>query len=127
MQGANLKHSTTYHPETDGQSMVVNNSLEMYLRCFTSEKPRSWAKWLSLEEYWYNMPFHVSTRCSRFKAVYGREPPQLINYERGLATVSEIDQLLEDREEILDNLSCSWRTLSTALSCMQTLSGTTKI
>lgn len=52
--GTQLKMSTSNHPETDGQTERVNQSIECYLRCFTSAHPQHWSKWIALCEFWYN-------------------------------------------------------------------------
>ena len=39
LSGTTLRHNTAYHPQTDGQSEVVNRGLEQYLHAFTHDKP----------------------------------------------------------------------------------------
>jgi hypothetical protein len=45
-----LHYSSTYHPQTDGQSEMVNQCLENYLRCMVFLEPKKWHSWLSLAE-----------------------------------------------------------------------------
>lgn len=42
-QGAKRHMSSSYHCESDGQTKVVSDCLETYLRCFTIEQPRQWS------------------------------------------------------------------------------------
>jgi len=45
--GVNLAFSTSYHPQTDGQTERVNKCLEMYLRCSVGDSPAKWKTWLA--------------------------------------------------------------------------------
>ncbi|XP_019200240.1 PREDICTED: uncharacterized protein LOC109193863 [Ipomoea nil] len=72
-----LSMSTAYHPQSDGQTERINRCLETYLRCMVFSRPKAWAKWLHLAEYWYNTNFHSSLQCTPFQALYGYKPPML--------------------------------------------------
>jgi hypothetical protein len=45
--------SSSYHPQIDGQTEVVNRSLEQYLRAFAGDKPSMWVHWLPLAKFWF--------------------------------------------------------------------------
>ena len=96
--------STAYHPQTDGQTEVVNKGVESYLRRFVNGKPHIWARWLPRAEYWYNTSFYTATNYTPFKALYGRDPPHLIRFSAGRTAVSSVETQLQDRDAILDDL-----------------------
>ena len=39
LQGVQVAMSTAYHPQTNGQTEVVNKSLKHYLRAFATDRP----------------------------------------------------------------------------------------
>ncbi|MCH82898.1 hypothetical protein A2U01_0003711, partial [Trifolium medium] len=96
--------SSAYHPETDGQTEVVNRCLESYLRCFASEQPRNWAHWVHWEEFWYNTTFHVTTGTTPFETVYGRQPPNLTRFLSNETKVAAVALELSERDEALNQL-----------------------
>ncbi|KAA0057268.1 Ty3/gypsy retrotransposon protein [Cucumis melo var. makuwa] len=104
LAGTKLNRSSSYHPQTDGQTEVVNKSVEAYLRYFCREKPREWSQWLHWAEYWYNTTYHGSIGISPFQAVYGRLPPPLIQYRDMETPNSTLDQQLRDRDIVLGTL-----------------------
>lgn len=50
LQSTSLCMGSSYHPQTDGQTEVVNRCVEGYLRCVAGDRPTVWTKWLSLAE-----------------------------------------------------------------------------
>ncbi|EXC02267.1 Transposon Ty3-I Gag-Pol polyprotein [Morus notabilis] len=58
------------------------------------DKPRQWFTHLSWVEYCIGTSFHVSTAMTPFKALYGRDPPQLVPYEAGSTATSELERHL---------------------------------
>ena len=116
-QGTSLKMRTTYHPQTNGQTEVVNRCIETYLCCFASSKPDSWAKFLPWAKYWYNTSFHSATQTSPFLVVYGWEPPPLISGTPIALPNLEVDTLLQDRDIMITVLR---EQLLRAQQCMKT-------
>ncbi|KAA0059567.1 Ty3/gypsy retrotransposon protein [Cucumis melo var. makuwa] len=80
LAGTKLNRSSSYHPQSDGQTEVVNKSVETYLRCFCGERPHEWSQWTHWAEYWYNTTYHSSIGITPFQAVYGGLPPPLVYY-----------------------------------------------
>ena len=48
--GTQLAHSSSYHPQYDGQTKIEKKCLEGYLRCFVVDKHTQWVKGLPLEK-----------------------------------------------------------------------------
>jgi hypothetical protein len=66
--------STSFHPQTDGQTERTNQTLEAYLRISCSYNQDDWFDWLSLAEFAYNNSRQESTKMTPFYANYGYHP-----------------------------------------------------
>ncbi|GKB53122.1 putative reverse transcriptase domain-containing protein [Tanacetum coccineum] len=76
--GTWLDMSTTYHPQTDGQSERTIQTLEYMLRACVLDFGGSWDVHLLLVEFSYKNCYHSSMRCASFEALYGRKCHSLI-------------------------------------------------
>ncbi|GJY01978.1 putative reverse transcriptase domain-containing protein [Tanacetum coccineum] len=65
--------STTYHPETDGQSERTIQTLEDMLRARVLDFRKGWERHLPLVEFSYNNSYHASIKVAPFEALYGRK------------------------------------------------------
>ena len=72
--GSDLNFSTSFHPQSDGQTERVNALLELYLRHFVSANQRDWAKLLDVAQFSYNLQRSESTGKSPFEIVMGQQP-----------------------------------------------------
>ncbi|GKB57161.1 reverse transcriptase domain-containing protein [Tanacetum coccineum] len=71
--GTRLDMSTTYHPQTDGQSERTIQTLKDMLRACVIDFGGGWDVHLPLAEFSYNNSYHSSIRCALFEALYGRK------------------------------------------------------
>ena len=104
LSGTTLHHNIAYHPQTDGQTEVVNRSLEQYLRAFTGEQPTKWVRLLGWAELCYNIGYHSGIKMSPYQALYGRPPPFFPAYSAGSTTIQALDEMLKERDEVMRTL-----------------------
>ena len=71
--GTRLHFSTTFHPQTDGQSKRTIQTLEDMLRAYVIEFKGSWDTHLSLMEFAYSNSYQSSISMAPFEALYGRK------------------------------------------------------
>ncbi|GKA20940.1 putative reverse transcriptase domain-containing protein [Tanacetum coccineum] len=71
--GTQLDMSTTYHPQTDGQSERTIQTLEDMLRACVTDFGKGWGRHLPLVEFSYNNNYHTSIKAAPFEAMYGRK------------------------------------------------------
>ncbi|GJS47910.1 ty3-gypsy retrotransposon protein [Tanacetum coccineum] len=107
--GTQLSHSTAYHPQTDGQTEVVNRCLEQYLRAMVSNRPQQWVRYLPWAEYCYNSSYHSSIKMSPFQALYGRLPLTVVPYPPGSSKVAAVDNLLSAKQRMECKANCKRR------------------
>jgi hypothetical protein len=69
-----LRPSSAYHPETDGQTGVVNRKVEEILRCFVNNNQSNWDIFFIDLDFAYNSAPHSTTTLSPFFLTYGTEP-----------------------------------------------------
>lgn len=96
-----LNMSSSYHPQTDGQTERLNQCLETYLRCMVNTCPAKWSQWLALAEFWYNTTPHSAHGKTPFEVLYGHQPRHFGITGTAKCSVTELEQWLQDRAEMI--------------------------
>lgn len=98
--GTKLLFSTTCHPQTDGQTEVVNRTLSTMLRAVLDKNLRRWDDCLPHVEFAYNHATHSSTKMCPFQIVYGYIPRAPID----LFSLDAVDTPHIDAVEHVDHM-----------------------
>ncbi|GKD87584.1 putative reverse transcriptase domain-containing protein [Tanacetum coccineum] len=100
--GTDLSMSTTYHPETDGQSERTIQTLEDMLHACMINFGKGWVKHLPLAEFSYNNSYHASIKAAPYKALYGRKCRSPVCWaEVGEAQLTGPEMIQETTEKIV--------------------------
>lgn len=67
----------------------------------TGDRPKEWAKWLTLAEWWYNTSFHLSTKTTPFKVIYGIPPLNYTTYTPGESNVTTLEESVIARDAMI--------------------------
>ncbi len=86
--GIHHKLSTAYHPQTDGQTERMNQTLEQYLRCYINYRQNDWVQLLPVAQLAFNSATTEVTSVSPFFANYGFEP-ETLKEPRGFAQLAQ--------------------------------------
>ncbi|GKB51488.1 putative reverse transcriptase domain-containing protein [Tanacetum coccineum] len=106
--GTQLDMSTTYHPETDGQSERTIQTLKDMLRACVIDFGKGWERHLPLVEFSYNNNYHANNKATPFEAFYcfirfkkrGKLNPQYIRPFKILEWISPMAYKLELPKEL---------------------------
>lgn len=66
--------STSFHPQTDGQTENMNKLVEDVMRNYVSAIQTDWDTWLPQAEFAINNAYNASIKTTPFRLVYGRDP-----------------------------------------------------
>ncbi|GJZ30059.1 putative reverse transcriptase domain-containing protein [Tanacetum coccineum] len=100
--GTDISMSTTYHPETDGQSEMTIQTLEDMLRACVIDFGKGWVKHLLLAEFSYNNNYHASIKAAPYEAMYGRKCRSPVCWaEVGEAQLTGPELIQETTEKIV--------------------------
>jgi hypothetical protein len=72
--GTKLMFSTTCHPQTDGQTDIVNRTMSTILWAVLKSNLKLWNECLLHIEFSYNRSVHSTMKVSPFQVVYGFNP-----------------------------------------------------
>ena len=99
-----LSHSTSFHPQSDGATEIVNKQLEQVLRSHCMHTISKWDDFLSMVEFAINNSYHASTKYTPFYLNYGMHPITPITVDTlKLSKVPAAAQWSQDLQTTLSN------------------------
>jgi transposase InsO family protein len=102
--GTELKMSTSYHPQSNGQTEIVNKMIETRIRAYCNKQRNNWEENLCLLEASYNSSVHESTGQTPFAmngVVWEDAMGKALRMGRG-------EMKVEGAREMMEGLRTTW-------------------
>ncbi|UYV64450.1 hypothetical protein LAZ67_3000767, partial [Cordylochernes scorpioides] len=104
------KKTTSYHPQTNGQTERMNRTLADMMAMYIDERHQNWDEILPFVTFAYNSSIQDTTGYSPYFLIHGREPltfldstfdmPELSKHKDYDEYVSNLLEIIEDAKEI---------------------------
>jgi hypothetical protein len=97
----NLNFSTSYHPQTDGQTERTNQIIEDMLHMYVRTKPNKWEDYIHLVEFAYNNGYQTSSKLSPFEVLYDRKCTTPISWDNPTDRLMVGPEMLQEMENMV--------------------------
>jgi hypothetical protein len=105
IMGTDLRMSTSYHPQSNGQTERANRVLEEALRAFVNNHRDDWDQFLAPLEFAVNSSVHASTGMSAF-AMNGSAPRSPLDVALGRqpqTSVQSVEDLVNQARTVIED------------------------
>ena len=111
-----LALSTSKHPQTDGQTEVMNQHLETMLRAYIQTDQKDWSQWLDVLQFAYNNAKHSSHNSRPAELLLGFKPRTPLDFlaesgrkavEHHSETLNRVNELVAHRDAARDAIKRS--------------------
>ena len=102
--GTQLRFSTAFHPQTDGQSERTIQILEDMMRACVLDFGGSWSKYLPLMEFSYNNSYQSTIGVAPYEMLYGRKCRSPIHWDEAGERSYLGPELVQETNEALEKI-----------------------
>jgi len=107
--GTKIKLSTANHPQTDGQTEIVNQYFDQRLRPYINYYQDDWDNWVAIIDYQQASLWHETTGQSPFLTEKGYEPRTSFDWETPIEADKPKERLnKEEAKALVTRLHDSW-------------------
>ena len=104
-----VKLSTANHPQTDGQTEIVNQYFDQRLRPYVNHYQNDWDQWVAIVDYQQACLWHETTGQSPFLTEKGYEPRTSFDWETPAAANTPKERLSKtEAQALVKRLHDSW-------------------